>query len=128
MTSPGTLPAGRAAFVDALGSEIERTAERGTRLAAAVVCDAEAASVDTLADIVREAAKAPVYLVGPRAVAVALPGTGRAEALGILARVEASCGARGSAVELEAGETATQLAVRVLAQPGAGSAHSSPTT
>ncbi len=117
MTSPPTLP-GRAAFVDALGSEVERASERGTRLAAAVVRDAEAASLDTLAAVVREAAKAPVYLVGPRAVAVALPGTGRAEALGILARVEASCGARGSAAELEAGETATQLAVRVLAREG----------
>jgi len=109
-----TLPAGRAAFVETLGTEVERAGARGTRLAAAVVRHPEAVTASRLADIVREIAKAPVYVVGPRSVAVALPGTGRADALGILARVEASCGARGSAVELEPGETATRLTVRLL--------------
>ena len=109
-----TFPAGRAAFVEALGTEVERATTRGTRLAAALVRDGGETTAAALADVVRGAAKAPVYLVGPRAVAVALPGTGRAEALGILARVEASCGARGSAVELESGENAVRLAVRLL--------------
>lgn len=112
--TPDTLPAGRAAFVETLVTEVERAAERGTRLAAAVVRHHEAVTSSRFADVVREIAKAPVYIVGPRSVAVALPGTGRADALGILARVEASCGARGSAVELESGETATGLAVRLL--------------
>ncbi len=112
------LPAGRAAFVEALGTEVERATARGTRLAAAVVRDEGEVTADALADIVREAAKAPVYRVGPRTVAVALPGTGRAEALGMLARVEASCGARGSAVELETGESSVRLAVRLLAHVG----------
>jgi len=113
MSAP-LLPAGRAAFVETLGTEVERATTRGTRLAVAVVRHPETATSSRLADVVREIAKAPVYVVGPRSVAVALPGTGRADALGILARVEASCGARGSAVELEPGETATRLAVRVL--------------
>lgn len=116
MTAP---PPGRVAFVDALAAEVERSASRGTRLAAALVRAGDAPEPETLAEIVREAAKAPVYLVGPRSVAVALPGTGRAEALGVLARVEARCGARGSAVELERGESALRLAVRLL---GAGAA------
>ncbi len=56
-----------------------------------------------------------VYAVRPRAYAAVLPGLGRAEALGVLAKVEARCGARGIAIEAAHGETAVELFVRLVA-------------
>jgi hypothetical protein len=99
------------AFLDAIESEIAGAREHALRLGAAVVYDAAGASAR---DALREVVDSPVYAVGARSYAVLLPGRGRAEALGVLAKVEARCGARGTAVELERGETAVELAVRLL--------------
>ena len=69
----------------------------------------------TLAGVVHEVAHAEAYAVGPRAVALVLPGLGRADALGVLARIEAQCASSGRAVELEPREDAVEFAARLLA-------------
>jgi hypothetical protein len=104
---------GRVAFLDALREGIETARGDGSRLSAAVL-ESEAIIDDPLATRLRETADAPVYLIGPRSVALVLPGLGRAAALGILARVEAAHGLQGRVVEPEPGEDAVEVAVRVL--------------
>ena len=69
----------------------------------------------TLAGVVHEVAHAEAYAVGPRSVALVLPGLGRADALGVLARIEAQCASSGRAVELEPREDAVEFAARLLA-------------
>jgi hypothetical protein len=75
--------------------------------------------VSAVADIV----ETTVYFVGPDALAFLLPGLGRADALGLVARLEAHLAVSGRAVELEPGESATELVTRLLA-PGSAPARS----
>lgn len=105
--------AGRAGLLQELALDVAGAHSQGDRLAAAVVrCeDGDAA---TLARDARSVAGVPVYTVGPRAVALVLPGLGRADALGVLARIETRCPSSGRAVELESGEDAVELAARLL--------------
>ena len=108
----GVVP-GRVALLDALCEAVETARGDGSRLTAAVL-EAEAIIDDPLATQLRETANAPVYLIGPRSVALVLPGLGRAAALGVLARVEAAHGIPGRVVELEPGDDAVEVAARVL--------------
>jgi hypothetical protein len=104
---------GRAGLLQAIAAGVAAARSRGERLAAAVV-RAEECDAATLARGARSVADVPVYAVGPRAVALVLPGLGRADALGVLARIEAQCPSSGRAVELESGEDAVELAARLL--------------
>ena len=105
--------AGRVAFLDALEAEVARASDADTRLAVAVVREPDAPTGQA-PDVLRELGAEAVYSVGPGAHAVVLAGAGRAEALGLLAKVEARCGAGGAAVERAEGESALELYVRLL--------------
>jgi hypothetical protein len=111
--------AGRAGLLQELALDIAGAHSQGDRLAAAVV-RSEDGDAATLARDARSVADVPVYTVGPRAVALVLPGLGRADALGVLARIETLCPSSGRAVELESGEDAVELAARLLASGSAG--------
>ena len=112
----GTLP-GRAGLLWAIATGIADARSRGLRLAAAVVRSGDG-DTSSLAAHARSVADVPVYAVGPSAVALVLPGLGRADALGLLARIEAECpSSSGKAVELGPDEDAVALATRLL---GAG--------
>jgi len=115
----GTLP-GRAGLLWAIATGIADARSRGLRLAAAVVRSGDG-DTSSLAAHARSVADVPVYAVGPSAVALVLPGLGRADALGLLARIEAECpSSSGKAVELEPDEDAVALATRLLgARPDA---------
>lgn len=104
---------GRAGLLQELALDIAGAHSQGDRLAAAVV-RSEDGDAATLARDARSVAGVPVYTVGPRAVALVLPGLGRADALGVLARIETRCPSSGRAVELESGEDAVDLAARLL--------------
>lgn len=108
----GTLP-GRAALVDALGRAVEHARTEGARLTAAVV-HTEMDVEDVLGTELSATANAQVYLVGPRSVAIVLPDFGRAAALGVVARLQAAHNVSGQVVELTDGETAAELAARLL--------------
>ena len=105
--------AGRAGLLQKLAVDVAGAHSHGDRLAAAVV-RSEDGDAATLARDARSVADVPVYTVGPRAVALVLPGLGRADALGVLARIETRCPSSGRAVELESGEDAVELAARLL--------------
>jgi len=105
--------AGRAGFLQELVSDVAGAHSQGDRLAAAVV-RSEDGDAAALARDARSVADVPVYTVGPRAVALVLPGLGRADALGVLARIETRRPSSGRAVELESGEDAVELAARLL--------------
>ena len=109
---------GRSALLAAVDAQVHDARSGGGRLSAAVVRSADA-EPRSLAAEAHAVADVPVYAVGPRAVALVLPGLGRADALGVLARIEARCASSGRAVELEAGEDAVELVARLLAT-GAG--------
>jgi len=104
---------GRAALVEALAAGVAGARTQAGRLAAAVV-RTDQGDATTLARDARSVADVPVFVVGPRAVALVLPGLGRADALGLLARIEAQCPSSGRAVELEPDEDALELAARLL--------------
>jgi hypothetical protein len=104
---------GRAALVEALTERVAEARAEGSRIAAAVVRSG-ADDATTLARNVRAVVDAPVYAVGTRSVALVLPGLGRADALGLLARIEAACHTSGRAVELEYGEDGAELVARLL--------------
>ena len=104
---------GRAALVEALTERVAVARAEGSRIAAAVV-RSSADDATTLARNVRTVVDAPVYAVGPRAIALVLPGFGRAEALGLLARIEAVCHTSGRAVELQHGEDGVDLLARLM--------------
>jgi hypothetical protein len=108
---------GRAALVEALTTRVAEARSEGSRVAAAFVRSG-ADDATTLARHVRTVVDAPVYAVGTRAVAFVLPGLGRAEALGLLARIEAACHTSGRAVELEQGEDGVDLVARLLETGG----------
>lgn len=116
--------AGRVAFLDALEAEVAQAADTDTRLAVAVVREPDAPTGQVPA-VLRELGAGAVYAVGPGAHAVVLAGTGRAEALGLLAKVEARCGAGGAAVERAEDESALELYVRLLSggRPREGADH-----
>ena len=117
--------AGRVAFLDALEAEVTRAAAVDERLAVAVVHDSASCSGERAPDVLHELGAREVYAVGSGTHAIVLPGAGRAEAFGVLAKVEARCGARGTAVERAEGETALELYVRVLSggRPRDGADH-----
>ena len=106
-------PGGRAALVDATSAAVRRARADGTRLAVAIVESDRGA--ETIARDVASLAGLPTYAIGPRSLALVLPGSGRADAFGVLARIEVACGATGRAVELEPGEDAVELLARLLA-------------
>ncbi|HEY7344687.1 MAG TPA: hypothetical protein VH620_03935 [Gaiella sp.] len=110
---------GRAALVEALTQRVREARAEGSRIAAAVVRSG-ADDATTLARHVRTVVDAPVYAVGTRAVALILPGLGRADALGLLARIEAACHTSGRAVELEDGEDGVDLLARLMGSGGSG--------
>ena len=118
-TVPGSAPlvvddlAGRTGLLQELALDVAGAHSQGDRLAAAVV-RSEDGDAATLARDARSVADVPVYTVGPRAVALVLPGLGRADALGVLARIETRCPSSGRAVELESGEDPVELAARLL--------------
>jgi hypothetical protein len=119
---PRVAPGGRAALLDATSEAVSRARAEETRLAVAVV-EAAKRGADELGGDVASAVGLTAYTVGPQSVAVVLPGAGRAEALGALARIQAACGANGHAVELEPDEEAVELLARLLSpvpyEPGA---------
>lgn len=104
---------GRAALLDALADAVRRAASERSRLAIALV-ESPGTAAATLAEDVHAIAGAPAYEVGPRSVVLVAPGAGRAEALGLLARIQAASGATGTAVELEPDEDAVALLTRLL--------------
>ena len=107
---------GRAALVDRAVEQVAAARTEGTRLAAAVVRTAPGTPVGAIAPL----AGVPVYVVGPDAFAILLPGLGRADALGVVARIEAHVAVSGRAVELEPGESAAELVTRLLGSAPAG--------
>jgi hypothetical protein len=107
---------GRAALVDVAVEQVPAVRAEGARLAAALVRTAPG----TPASVVAELVDVPVYVVGPDALAFLLPGSGRADALGVVARLEAHIAVSGRAVELEPGESATELVTRLLGSAPAG--------
>jgi len=104
---------GRAGLLQELTVGVAGVRSQGERLAAAVV-RAEEDDVTSLAHEAGSVAEVPVFAVGPRAVALVLPGLGRADALGVLAQIAARCPSSGRAVELEPDEDAVELAARLL--------------
>jgi type II secretory pathway pseudopilin PulG len=111
--------AGRARLLQELALDIAGAQSQGDRLAAAVV-RSEDGDAATLARDARSVADVRVYTVGPRAVALVLPGLGRADALGVLARIETRGPSSGWAAALESGEDAVELAARLLGSGTAG--------
>ena len=105
--------AGRAGLLRELAVDVAGAHSHGDRLSAAIV-RSEDGDAAALARDARSVADVPVYTVGPRAVALVLPGLGRADALGVLARIETRRPSSGRAVELESGEDAVELAARLL--------------
>lgn len=105
--------AGRVGLLRELEVDVPGAHSQGDRLAAAIV-RSEDGDAAALARDARSVAGVPVYTVGPRAVALVLPGLGRADALGVLARIETRRPSSGRAVELESGEDAVELAARLL--------------
>ena len=116
--------AGRVAFLDALEAEVTRAAEADTRLAVAVVREPDAPT-GQVPDVLRELGAAAVYAVGPGAHAVVLAGAGRAEALGLLAKVEARAAAPAAPRSSAEGESALELYIRLLSggRPREGAVH-----
>lgn len=114
----GELP-GRAGLLQALAAGVSDARADGSRLAAAVV-RAHDHDAPALTGRVHTVTDVPVYAVGPRTIALVLPGLGRADALGVLAQIEARCPSSGRAVELEPGEDAAELAARLLGPPAHG--------
>lgn len=111
---------GRAALLDAVAGDVARAAAGGSRLTVARVRTAGGTSPEELADAVREVAGRPAYAVGPAASAFTLPGLGRADGLGTLARIESRLASTGRAVEWRPDETAVELVARLLGEPGSG--------
>jgi hypothetical protein len=104
---------GRAALLDALTGAVTDARSEGSRLSVARIESSETTAA-VLAARVAEVTRLEPYEVGARAVALVVRAGGRAEALGVLARIQAACGARGDAVELEPGESAVELLARAL--------------
>jgi hypothetical protein len=109
--APGSR--GRAALLDALTDAVADARVDGARLSVAIVQSRES-STAALSEELAELTGAEPFEVGAHTVALVVRGGGRAEALGLLARIQAACGAPGDAVELEPNETAVELLARAL--------------
>jgi hypothetical protein len=113
---------GRAALLEAVAADVEHARSGRARLTAVVVRAADGTASAGLADAVRSVTGRRAYAVGPSAAAFTLPGLGRADGLGALARIEAVTRAAGHAVEWAPEETAVELVARLLeAAPAPGS-------
>lgn len=124
---PGTgLPA-RAALVDALVRDVAVSRREGRRLGLALV-DVEARGTElepAMAEVARAAQTAApegsAFRSGERSLALVLPASGRADAIAVVARIEASLGGRppvrAAVAELEPDEDAAALLARVAALP-----------
>lgn len=108
---------GRAALVDRAVEQVAVVRAEGARLAAALVRTAPGTTPTAVAGLV----DVPVYVVGPDALAFLLPGLGRADALGVVARLEAHLAVSGRALELQPGESAAELVTRLLGSAPNGS-------
>jgi hypothetical protein len=109
--APGSR--GRAALLDALTDAVADARAGGSRLSVALV-ESRETSAAALVGVLAELTGGEPYEIGSRTVALVVRDGGRAEALGLLARIQAACGAHGDAVELEQGETAVELLARAL--------------
>lgn len=107
---------GRAALLEAVGAEIERARAGSTRLTIVLVRVAESSLVDSLVEAVREVTGRRAYAVGPTAAAFTLPGQGRANGLGAVARVGSRTTLVGHAAEWRPEETPAELVARLLAE------------
>jgi hypothetical protein len=105
---------GRAALLEAVAADVERARSGRARLTAVLVRAADGTAPADLADAVRSVTGRRAYAVGPSAAAFTLPGCGRADGLGALARIEAATRAAGHAVEWSPDETAVELVARLL--------------
>jgi hypothetical protein len=110
-------PGGRGAFIEALTEAVAHARADSSRLTAALV-ESDSTTSAALAGEVATVTGGDAYEVGARSVALVVPGAGRADALGVLARIQAACGATGNAVELEPGDDAVALATRLLSSRG----------
>lgn len=110
---------GRAALLEAVAAELDRAREDQARLTVVLVRVAGTTSGEALVDAVHEVTGRHAYAVGPSAAAFTLPGLGRAEGLGMLARIESRSASTGRAVEWarEQGETPVELVARLLGGP-----------
>jgi hypothetical protein len=104
---------GRTELVDGLQRAVTEARENDSRLSVAVVEASEDLDARRGREL-GETAGTPVYVVGPRSIALVLPGFGRAAALGVLARIQATHGMPGRVAELQPDETAVELAARLL--------------
>jgi len=111
---------GRAAFLEAVGAEIERARAGAARLTAALVRAAGDTDGPTLVVAVDETTGRRAYAVGPSAVAFTLPGLGRADGLAALARIESRAPSSGRAIEWKPDETPVELVARLLGEPREG--------
>lgn len=111
---PAPEHAGRVALVDAIEAAVARAHAERSRLAVGLV-GTDGELTPSVAEQIRNLAGVPVYSVGTSSVALVLPGFGRAGALGVVARIQASCAVSGRAVELAPGQDATELIARLLA-------------
>ena len=113
-----SLP-GRAAFLEAVAAEVDRARAGATRLTLVLVRVADGTSPESLVEAVGEVTGRRAYAVGPSAVAFTLPGLGRADGLGVVARIESRSRSVGHAVEWEReqGETPAELVARLLGTP-----------
>lgn len=108
---------GRTALLEAVAGEIAQARANGARLTAVLVRAGEERRPEEVVDAVREVAGRPAYAVGPRSVAFTLPGVGRADGLGAVARIESVTVSSGHAVEWKPDETAVELVARLLERP-----------
>jgi GGDEF domain-containing protein len=135
LTTPGTaapavdpatgLP-GRSAFVQALQLRVAEAKHADERLGLGLVLVSGSGTalddaLGRVATVLRDAApEGEPYRTGEHALALLLPGTGRAGTLAALARVEAALGGQPAvasrAVELEPGEDAISFLVRVAGE------------
>ena len=108
---------GRAALLEAVAAEVDRARAGSTRLTIALVRAVDATTEDSLVEAVREVTGRRAYAVGPNAAAFTLPGLGRADGLGTVARIESRTPSVGRAAEWVPGETPGELVVRLLEEP-----------
>jgi len=105
---------GRTALLEAVAAEVDRARAGPTRLTIVLVRAADATTGDALVEAVREVTGRRAYAVGPSAAAFTLPGLGRADGLGTVARIESRTPAVGQAAEWVPGETPAELVARLL--------------
>ncbi len=105
---------GRAALLEAVAGDVAHARASAARLTAVLVRVSDETRPGELVDAVRDVTGRPPYAVGPRSAAFTLPGLGRADGLGALARIESVTASSGRAVEWMPDETAVELVARLL--------------